>query len=167
MKKLNSIIFYALVTPVITLGAGSVMAHNTSVEVAKSEQSTPRTDQKNKTDMYKDTDRNNMMDNSRMKNQDYLTAVPANGMHASNLIGADVRTNNDEDIGDVVDLIIDGNGQIKAIIVSVGGFLGMGEKDVAVGWNNVQRSGRAGEQELRIDVSRDDLKAAPKFEKRD
>ncbi|SNY44464.1 Sporulation protein YlmC, PRC-barrel domain family [Arsukibacterium tuosuense] len=170
MKKLTSIIFYALVTPAITLGAGSVLAQDASVRVAKSDQSTPRTDQADKTekkDMYRDTDRNNMPDNSRMKNQDYMTTVPANAMHASRLLGAEVQTNNDEDIGEVVDLIVDSNGQIKAVIVSVGGFLGMGEKEVALGWDHVKRSGKAGEQELRIDVNRDELKAAPNFERRD
>ncbi|WP_214000955.1 PRC-barrel domain-containing protein [Arsukibacterium sp.] len=167
MKKLNSIIFYALVTPAITLGAGAAIAQDVSVRVTKNDQSNQRTDKTDKMDMHKDTAHKNMLDNSRMKNQDYLTAVPANGMHASHLLGAEVQTNNDEDIGEVVDLIVDSNGQIQAVIVSVGGFLGMGEKDVAVGWGHVKRSGKADEQELRINVSRDELTSAPAFERRD
>ena len=87
--------------------------------------------------------------------------------HASHLIGADVQTANNEDIGDVSDLIIGSDGQVMAIVVSVGGFLGMGEKDVAIGWDHVKRSGTADDVELRVDVTRDELKAAPGFAKRD
>lgn len=157
MKKLNSIIFYALVTPAITLGAGSVLAQQSTT---KNDQSTPRTSQ---AETYKDTDRKNMQDQSRKQHSGYLSAVPAQGTHASSLMGAEVKTNNDEDLGSVEDLIIDNNGQVVAIVVSVGGFLGMGEKDVAIGWNNVTKTGDRDDMQLRIDVSRDDLKAAPQF----
>ncbi len=161
MKKLNSIIFYALVTPAITLGATSVLAQQSTT---KNDQNTPRTSQ---AESYKETDRNKLQAKSRMQDRGYLNAVPANGTQASNLIGAEVKTTNDEDLGSVEDLIIDSNGQVVAIVVSVGGFLGMGEKDVAVSWNNVTKTGQGDDQKLRVDVNRDALKAAPVFAKRD
>lgn len=160
MKKLNSLVFYALVTPVIALGAGSVLAQQTT------DKTTTQTDQNKQRTMQPDADRKNAYGQSKQK-QDYLSSVPANGSHASHLIGADVQTANNEDIGDVSDLIIGGDGQVMAIVVSVGGFLGMGEKDVAIGWDHVTRTGTADDLELRVEVTRDELKAAPKFEKRD
>lgn len=53
--------------------------------------------------------------------------------------------------------------RLSAIVVSVGGFLGMGERDVAIGWDHVTRASASSKQELRVDVTRDKLKGAPKF----
>lgn len=66
-------------------------------------------------------------DKLRTKNRGYMGSAPANGMQASNLIGAEFKTSSDEDVGSVSDLIIDENGQVAAIVVGVDGFLGMGE----------------------------------------
>jgi hypothetical protein len=75
-----------------------------------------------------------------MQNRDYISSVPANGSQASDLIGATAKTANNEDIGKVDELIISGNGQVIAIVDSVGGFLGMGDRDVAIGWDHVIRA---------------------------
>lgn len=61
------------------------------------------------------------------------------------------------------DLIIDKDGQVVAVVVGVGGFLGMGEKNVAIPWDDVTKSGTAEEQELRIDATREELQSAPEF----
>lgn len=100
-----------------------------------------------------------------MQNRGYMDAAPTNGMHLSDLMGADVSTARDEDVGSVDELIIDEHGQIVAIVVGVGGFLGMAEKEVAIGWGHVTRSGDADDQELRIDVTGEELRAAPAFER--
>jgi hypothetical protein len=52
---------------------------------------------------------------------------------------------------------------VLALVVSVGGFLGMGERNVAIPWDDVKTSGAMGEQELRIDLTREDLQQAPEF----
>ena len=51
---------------------------------------------------------------------------------ASNWIGQSLYNANDENLGDINDILIGDDGAIKAVIVGVGGFLGIGEKDVAV-----------------------------------
>lgn len=102
---------------------------------------------------------------SGMQHRGYIATAPENGMQLSELMGAEVSTAREEDVGSVDELIIDENGQIVAIVVGVGGFLGMAEKDVAIGWGHVTRSGTAGDQELRIDVTGDELRAAPAFER--
>ena len=56
-------------------------------------------------------------------------------MAGSALIGAKVHNNNKDTIGSVEDIYIDNDGKVQAVVVSVGGFLGMGTKDVAVKWS--------------------------------
>lgn len=62
----------------------------------------------------------------------FMTKMEANHIMASDLIGTKVVSANNESIGDINDVILDRNGQIMAAVVGVGGFLGIGEKDVAV-----------------------------------
>lgn len=108
---------------------------------------------------------NRETETERMEHRGYMNTAPARGMEVSDLIGAEVSTVGDEDIGSVEELVIDENGQIVAIVVGVGGFLGMAEKDVAIGWGHVTRSGNADDHELRIDVTGEELRAAPEFKR--
>jgi sporulation protein YlmC with PRC-barrel domain len=62
----------------------------------------------------------------------FMTQMQPNQMMASKLIGTTVVGANNESIGDVNDVIVDRNGQVMAVVIGVGGFLGIGEKDVAV-----------------------------------
>ncbi|GAB3095892.1 PRC-barrel domain containing protein [Aestuariicella hydrocarbonica] len=162
MKKLHSFALYALVTPAITLGAGSLLAEKPTPSVTQDSQSTQRAEQ---SDSRTAADRQDTRDQSRMQHRGYMSSAPANGMQASDLIGTEVKTTGDEDVGPVNDLIINKNGQVVAIVVNVGGFLGMGEEAVAIGWDDVTRSGTSDKPELRIDLTRENLRSAPEFEK--
>ncbi|SCY00209.1 PRC-barrel domain-containing protein [Microvirga guangxiensis] len=62
----------------------------------------------------------------------FMTQMQMGQMMASDLIGTRVVSTNNESIGDINDVIMDRNGKIMAAVVGVGGFLGIGEKDVAV-----------------------------------
>jgi sporulation protein YlmC with PRC-barrel domain len=55
----------------------------------------------------------------------------------SKLIGLNVY-NNDDKIGDINELIVGKDGKIDAVVIGVGGFLGMGEHDVAVPFEKVK-----------------------------
>ena len=68
----------------------------------------------------------------------FMTKMEANHVMASSLIGTRVVGSNNESIGDINDVIMDRNGQIMAAVVGVGGFLGIGEKDVAVPFNALE-----------------------------
>ena len=68
----------------------------------------------------------------------FMTQMQANQMMASDLIGTRVVSANNESIGDINDVIVDRNGQVMAVVVGVGGFLGIGEKDVAVPFNSLE-----------------------------
>ena len=78
-----------------------------------------------------------MGQNSAMQGQ-FITKMESNHIMASDLIGTKVVSANNESIGDINDVIMDRNGQIMAAVVGVGGFLGIGEKDVAVPFKSLE-----------------------------
>ena len=57
---------------------------------------------------------------------------------ASKLVGVDVYNEADENIGDINDVILDKSGKVANVIIGVGGFLGMGEHDVAVAFDKLK-----------------------------
>jgi sporulation protein YlmC with PRC-barrel domain len=72
----------------------------------------------------------------------FMTQMQGQQMMASKLIGTTVVSANNESIGDVNDVILDRNGQVMAVVVGVGGFLGIGEKDVAVPFGSLDFASR-------------------------
>jgi len=57
---------------------------------------------------------------------------------ASKLMGLDVYNENNEKLGDVNEIILDKSGKVTAVVIGVGGFLGMGEHDVAVSMDKLK-----------------------------
>jgi sporulation protein YlmC with PRC-barrel domain len=84
-------------------------------------------------------------------------------------IGTNVRNQNNEIVGKVEDVYIDDRGTIKAVVVSVGGFLGVGTKEVAVRWSDIGRSRDGKSLVLITNWTKDSLKAMPeyKYERRE
>ena len=80
--------------------------------------------------------------------------------------GTDVIGTDDKKIGDVSDVLFDKDKKILAYIVGVGGFLGIGAKDVAIDPASFQAvPGKdATDTKLRLSMTKDELKAAPAFE---
>jgi sporulation protein YlmC with PRC-barrel domain len=87
---------------------------------------------------------------------------------ASKFEGTDVIGANDEKIGDVSDILFDKTGKVDAIIVSVGGFLGMGAKDIALSPGSFEviygDKTKNEVDKLRITMTKDQLKQAAAFE---
>jgi septal ring-binding cell division protein DamX len=50
----------------------------------------------------------------------------------------DIYNQNNEKIGDISELLVDSSGKIQAVVVGVGGFLGMGERDVAIPFDQIK-----------------------------
>ncbi len=61
----------------------------------------------------------------------FVTVLASDQMRGSKLIGVDVYGSDNAKIGDIDELIFDKDGRIQAVVVGVGGFLGIGTKDVA------------------------------------
>ena len=85
---------------------------------------------------------------------------------ASKFSGTDVIGADEAKIGDVSDVLFDKDKKIVAYIVGVGGFLGIGSKDVAIDPASFQLvAGKdASDFKLRLAMTKDELKAAPAFE---
>ena len=84
---------------------------------------------------------------------------------ASNLIGTTVYNAADESLGDINDILFnEDTGAIDAVIVGVGGFLGLGQKNVAVSFDALTETTDAdGNMRLVLDASIEELEAAPGF----
>lgn len=83
---------------------------------------------------------------------------------ASKLMGAKVTNKAGETIGDINDVLIDKDGKVAAVVVGIGGFLGMGERHAAVTFNSVQLTRDPNNDPLvRVDVTKDQLKSAPEW----
>lgn len=84
----------------------------------------------------------------------------------SKLIGASVYGPDNQSIGEINDVIVDGTGKVKAAVVGVGGFLGVGQKDVAVPFealNITRRQNSSSIDKITVAYSKDELNKAPKF----
>lgn len=57
---------------------------------------------------------------------------------SSKLIGLDVYNQADEKLGDINELLLDAEGRVKAVVIGVGGFLGMGEHDIAISMDKLK-----------------------------
>jgi sporulation protein YlmC with PRC-barrel domain len=84
---------------------------------------------------------------------------------ANDFIGKRVYSKAGDDIGEVNDLIMTENGSIRAVILGVGGFLGMGEKDVAVSMNAINMAQDGNNVKLVVDGSKEQFNAAPKYDR--
>ncbi|MGV3634252.1 MAG: PRC-barrel domain-containing protein [Pseudorhodoplanes sp.] len=103
---------------------------------------------------------------------------PATGQwRASKLIGVDVYNQQNEKLGEINELILTSSGQIAGAVIGVGGFLGMGERDVMVPLNQLRfsnegttttGSARDGDRQWYPDravlnANKDQLKQMPEF----
>lgn len=120
----------------------------------------------------------------------FVVAQRETNIMGSDLMDANVMTTADESLGSVNDILMDGEGRTLAVVVGVGGFLGIGQKDVAIPVSSVQLifenergadgsavpvSGRVEEPlstgaggeiaYLLVDFTRDQLEEAPEFER--
>ncbi|OYX89440.1 MAG: hypothetical protein B7Y84_05075 [Azorhizobium sp. 32-67-21] len=82
---------------------------------------------------------------------------------ATTLIGTRVNGAADENLGEVNDVLMDRNGNIIGAVIGVGGFLGVGEKDVAVPFNNLELVRNSEGDKLILRKTKDELNAAPEF----
>ena len=95
--------------------------------------------------------------------------APAEGSLASNLIGETVYNGTGDDaekIGDVNDLVIGKEGNVESIIIGVGGFLGLGEKNVAMDYTKIKWAEKDGDRWIVVAATKDELNALPSFDRR-
>lgn len=91
-------------------------------------------------------------------------SVPPNAILSYNLIGLNVQDGANATVGEIKDLIID-KGQLVGYILSVGGFLGVGERHVAVSPGSIGLDYKEADKKWHavINATKDQLKNAPEF----
>ena len=92
-----------------------------------------------------------------------MTDVPPNSMPVTNYYKQNVYDPGNNKIGEVDDVLLGADGKINALVIGVGGFLGIGEKHVIVPFNAVKADRKDNKWQLMMNSSKDELKAAPGF----
>lgn len=89
-----------------------------------------------------------------------LSNLPQNATTVTNYYKQNVYDPSDAKIGEINDVLVSKDGKIDAFIVAVGGFLGVGEKDVAVPFDAVRGTEKDGKWYLTMNATKDDLQKA-------
>jgi sporulation protein YlmC with PRC-barrel domain len=92
-----------------------------------------------------------------------MATVPNNLLPVSTYYNEDVYDNQENKIGDVNDILLDTDGRVSAVIVGVGGFLGLGQKDVAVPFNALKVAEKNGDRYLVMNTTKEALQSAPGY----
>ena len=81
------------------------------------------------------------------------------------ILGREVVSSANENMGRIVDVLVDRSGEVRAAIIDFGGFLGVGSRKIAVEWNALHfpPPGKPDEQ-VTLDLNRDQVKEAPAYE---
>jgi hypothetical protein len=81
------------------------------------------------------------------------------------VLGREVLSATNENMGRIVDVLVDRTGQVRAAIIDFGGFLGVGSRKIAVDWNALHfpPPGKAGAR-IALELTRDQVKAAPEYQ---
>ncbi len=112
------------------------------------------------------TDRAMLRNPTNIYRAGYIVAEPAE-LTAERLTGVRVYGANDEDIGEIDELLLSEDGTtVDKVIVDVGGFLGMGEREVAVTMEelHIMRSDDGMDFRAYMDATQEELEAQPEYE---
>jgi hypothetical protein len=94
----------------------------------------------------------------------FLNEQKTDDMLASTIIGKSAYNSQDESIGEVNDLVTDRSGKILAALIGVGGFLGIGEKDVAVRFEDLKFArDESNNVKVVLNLSKETLASAPDY----
>jgi PRC-barrel domain len=91
-----------------------------------------------------------------------VTILSAREVHG--VLGRDVRSAANEDMGKIIDVIVDRSGAVRAAVIDFGGFLGVGSRKIVVDWNAL-RFGRVADKtdSVTLELTKDQVKAAPEY----
>ena len=83
---------------------------------------------------------------------------------ALGVLGRDVRSAADEDMGRIVDVIVDRAGMVRAAVIDFGGFLGVGSRKIVVDWSALHfgRVANKGDS-ITLELTKDQVRAAPEY----
>ena len=80
------------------------------------------------------------------------------------ILGREVRSTANEDMGRIVDVLVDRSSQVRAAIIDFGGFLGVGSRKIAVDWGALHFPAPGKGGVITLELTRDQVKAAPEYQ---
>ena len=92
-----------------------------------------------------------------------MTNVPTGSLTVTDWYKQSVYDPSNTKIGQIMDVLVSPDGKADTLIIGVGGFLGAGEKDVAVSFSAVQKTVKDNKIYLTMNTTKDALKSAPGF----
>jgi sporulation protein YlmC with PRC-barrel domain len=93
----------------------------------------------------------------------FKTEQTSGEWRAANYVGQPIVNASGEKIGDVNDLLFDRTGKITTVVIGVGGFLGLGEKRVALPFEAVTYNEQNGTRQIMVPLTKEALLAAPDY----
>jgi PRC-barrel domain len=91
-----------------------------------------------------------------------VTIIGASEAHG--VLGRDVRSPADEDMGRIVDVIVDRSGTVRAAVIDFGGFLGVGSRKIVVDWSALHFGRIASKSDsITLDLTKEQVMAAPEY----
>lgn len=96
--------------------------------------------------------------------EQHMSRRPDQSYYASELMGHAVKhRSDDQPIGDISNLVIDQDGQVLAVVMRAGGTLGIGERQVAISWDDLERTIDGDDLSLYIDMDEEALERVPAY----
>jgi len=91
-----------------------------------------------------------------------VTIIGARDAHG--VLGRDVRSTTDEDMGRIVDVIVDRAGMVRAAVIDFGGFLGVGSRKIVVDWNALHFGRIANKSDsITLELTKEQVSEAPEY----
>ena len=142
MKKLTALILSAAMVPAFALGTAAFAEDGDG--------------------MHDDMERTSQEHGG----EQHMSAKPAGALYADDIIGTTLKhRGSDEEVGKIRDLIVGEDGRILGVVVTTGGFMGLGGEDVGLGWDHVQHTMEDDESVFYTDMDEETLRNAPKYER--
>ena len=91
------------------------------------------------------------------------SAAVLDPLMVQSVLGREVRSIADENMGRIVDIIVDHSGQVRAGVIDFGGFLGVGSRKIAVDWSILRFGSGEKSDRVVVDLTRAQVKAAPEY----
>ena len=91
-----------------------------------------------------------------------VTVIGARDAHG--ILGREVRSAANEDMGRIVDVIVDREGAVRAAVIDFGGFLGVGSRKIVVDWSAIRFGGVASKRDsITLELTKAQVAAAPEY----
>jgi len=91
-----------------------------------------------------------------------VTVIGARDAHG--ILGREVRSAANEDMGRIVDVIVDRSGTVRAAVIDFGGFLGVGSRKIVVDWSALHCGGIANKVDsITLELNKEQVSAAPEY----